>query len=485
MSQNLNTIPAFDGTNYGYWKVRVRFFLKSIDCWKIVETGWTKPADATPELVPEKAAWLSNDKAFHALCQALLLFEFARISNCEFAQEAVLILETTYEGIKLVKSIKLQMLISRFEEIKMMEDETFGEFYSKMSDLRNSMVSLGKFILDLKLISKILRSLPEHFRIKVTTIEESKDLEEMKIEELVGSLQTYEISLPLVKKVKTIAPKASKKKVKVSSEDDFENEEEVVAMLAKNFGRLMRNDQFKKKFFERLKKAPKESEPEEAEKKDPRGPRCFESSGFGHIRADCGNLKQRKRKAYNTTLSDESEEEESPEQEKFLGFVAPHPEHSDKDREELKEAYKILYVEFEKHREARKQHIHELNNLQIEKSSVERVTNEKLTHMLSIQKSSTNKTGLGYVAPPSDIPSTSRTVFVKPTVPEPPLTVMEKGKDIISGDIPITQKLPTIRQPPICHLYGVLSQATKNKTFTSENICSSASKDRSHKEYLA
>jgi hypothetical protein len=115
-----------------------------------------------------------------------------------------------------------------------------------MSDLRNSMVSLGKTILDVKLIRKILRSLLKHFRIKVTTIEESKDLKEMKIEELVGSFQTYELSLPPVKKVKTIALKASKKKVEVSSEDDSEDEEKVVAMLAKKFGRLMRNDMFKK-----------------------------------------------------------------------------------------------------------------------------------------------------------------------------------------------------------------------------------------------
>jgi hypothetical protein len=115
--------------------------------------------------------------------------------------------------------------------------------------------------------------------------------------------------------------------------------------------------------------------------------------------------------------------------------VAPHEEeedsyyskHSDEDGEELKEAYKILYIEFEKLRKARKQHIHELNSLQTEKSSLllkiqdleekllekqiqlERVTDEKLTHMLSIQKSPTNKTRLGYVAPPSNIPSTSRT----------------------------------------------------------------------------
>jgi hypothetical protein len=151
--------------------------------------------------------------------------------------------------------------------------------------------------------------------------------------------------------------------------------------------------------------------------------------------------------------------------------VAPHEEkedsyyseHSDEDGEELKEAYKILYVEFKKLREARKQHIHELNSLQIEKSSLllkiqnleemllethlqlERVTDEKLTHMLLIQKSPIDKTGLGYVAPPSEIPSTSRIVFVKPIV-------VDKGKDIINGDVPVTQKLPTIRRPPICHL---------------------------------
>jgi len=48
----------------------------------------------------------------------------------------------------------------------------------------------------------------------VTTIEESNNLEEMKIEELVGSLQTYEYSLPPVRNAKTIALKASKKKTK-------------------------------------------------------------------------------------------------------------------------------------------------------------------------------------------------------------------------------------------------------------------------------
>jgi hypothetical protein len=150
------------------------------------------------------------------------------------------------------------MLISKFEEIKMMEDETFGEFYSKMSNLRNQIVSLGETVSDAKLIRKILRSLPERFRIKVTTIEESKDLEEMKIEELVGSLQTYELSLPIVKKLKTIALKASKKKVEVSFGDVSMDEEKVVAMLAKNFS-SKRNERFKNKFSKKNEEGPQRS----------------------------------------------------------------------------------------------------------------------------------------------------------------------------------------------------------------------------------
>jgi len=54
----------------------MRFFLKSIDCRK---TGWIERADKNIELVNEKNARLSNDKALHALCQELSLSEFTKI----------------------------------------------------------------------------------------------------------------------------------------------------------------------------------------------------------------------------------------------------------------------------------------------------------------------------------------------------------------------------------------------------------------------
>ena len=49
---------------------------------------------------------------------------------------------------------------------------------------------------DSKIVWKILRFLPERLRLKVAAKEESEDLDFMKVEELVGSLKTYELSLP-------------------------------------------------------------------------------------------------------------------------------------------------------------------------------------------------------------------------------------------------------------------------------------------------
>jgi hypothetical protein len=77
------------------------------------------------------------------------------------------------------------------------------------------------------------------------------------------------------------------------------------------------------------------------------------------------------------TLSDESEEKEAPESEKFLAFVAPlvevedfyYSEHSD-NWDELMEAYKTLYVEYEKLREGRKKHLHDMKSLQTKKTSL-------------------------------------------------------------------------------------------------------------------
>ena len=90
-------------------------------------------------------------------------------------------METTYEGTKKVKDNKLQMLTTRFEELNISEDESFDSFYGKLNEMVIGKFNLGEKTEDYKIVRKILHFLPESFHAKVTAIEDSKDLDEIKI----------------------------------------------------------------------------------------------------------------------------------------------------------------------------------------------------------------------------------------------------------------------------------------------------------------
>ena len=78
----------------------------------------------------------------------------------------------------------------------MSEDKSFDSFYGKLNEVVIGKFNLGEKTKDSKMVKLILQSLSESFYVEVTAIEESKDLDEIKIQELIGSLQTYEQSLP-------------------------------------------------------------------------------------------------------------------------------------------------------------------------------------------------------------------------------------------------------------------------------------------------
>ena len=78
----------------------------------------------------------------------------------------------------------------------MSDDESFDEFYAKFNNIVNSTYNLGEIYDQPKIVRKILRSLTKNFRPKVTTITESKDVDSIPVDELVGSLQSYEWTYP-------------------------------------------------------------------------------------------------------------------------------------------------------------------------------------------------------------------------------------------------------------------------------------------------
>ena len=149
----------------------MRVFLCSIDdiVWDAIEIGWTR-SGATKSTWDKAALAAANDnsKALNAIFCGVSPDEFHRISHITVAKEAWEILETTYKGMKKVKDTKLQMLTTRFEELKMSEDESFDSFYSKLNEVIVSKFNLGEKTEDSKIVRKILRSLPESFRAKVS-----------------------------------------------------------------------------------------------------------------------------------------------------------------------------------------------------------------------------------------------------------------------------------------------------------------------------
>ena len=93
--QSLIIPHLFDGTNYAYWKVRMRAFLQSLDekVWQAVEIGCTKPTEAPANRDDAKIKAANfNSRALNALFSAVTKEEFKKISSTETAKEAWTIL---------------------------------------------------------------------------------------------------------------------------------------------------------------------------------------------------------------------------------------------------------------------------------------------------------------------------------------------------------------------------------------------------------
>ncbi|CAM8934137.1 unnamed protein product [Rhodiola kirilowii] len=205
--QSTNRPPLHEGPNYGYWKSKMKVFLKSLDekAWRDVLVGWTQPMMANPEgvVVPKpEALWTDvdekaatgNSKAMNAIFSRVDENVFKLIANWEVAKEAWDTIRTAYEGTNKVRNSRMQMVTTKFKDLRMKEEETITEFNARVLDLSNEAAALGKSIEEEKMTSKVLRSLPQRFAMKVTAIEEMHDITELKLEDLMGSLRTHEMN---------------------------------------------------------------------------------------------------------------------------------------------------------------------------------------------------------------------------------------------------------------------------------------------------
>ena len=123
----------------------------------------------------------------------------------------------------------------------MEEDELFDEFYARLKDIVNSFFNLGETIPKPKIVRKVLRSLPERFHVKITTIKELKDIDKIPLTELVGNLQTYELGLTRIGKLgksKSMALKAKNNDIYESLDDE---DSKIKSYITRQFKKFMKN----------------------------------------------------------------------------------------------------------------------------------------------------------------------------------------------------------------------------------------------------
>ena len=317
----------------------MKAFLKSIDkrVWLSVENSWERPTNAIDEwTTAQKEAASFNSKAINTILNAVYMEEFKRISNVEIAHTAWNILQTVYEGIKAVKINKLQQLTSRFESIKTSDNECFDEFYAKLNDIVNSAFNLGEVYDQPKIIRKILKSLTEDFRPKVTVIIESKDVDSILVNELVESLQSYEFDIPKSNKPKSMALKSINDVNDCGFDDELSSTEDTY--LVKNFRNFLINNN--KRTRNRNNVDPKNVKKNETAKNNNSkkskdkvgqssnsslGQQCYGCQGYDHLKYECPTFLGSKGKTMAVTLSDDEvsdHESQSDQEGNFMTFTA-------------------------------------------------------------------------------------------------------------------------------------------------------------------
>ena len=107
-----------------------------------------------------------------------------------------------------------------------------------MKDIVNSAFNLGETIPEPKIVRKVLKYLLERLHAKITTIKESKDIDQIPLTELVDNLQTYELGLTRIgksSKSKRMALKAKSSDTDESSDDEDSKMKSYITMQFKKF----------------------------------------------------------------------------------------------------------------------------------------------------------------------------------------------------------------------------------------------------------
>jgi gag-polypeptide of LTR copia-type/Domain of unknown function (DUF4219) len=202
------SVPKLMKSNYDNWSIQIKALLGAQDVWDIIEIGYIEPENIVLLTVQQlkllKEKKVADKTALYILYQGVDEVRFEKVVEATTSKKVWEILQTAYKGADRVKQIRLQTLRCEFEMLRMNSTEGVSDYITRVQIVMNQLKRNGESLSEQRVVEKILRSLTDTFKNMVCAIEESKDLIELTVNELAGSLLGYEQRNNLKKKKETL-----------------------------------------------------------------------------------------------------------------------------------------------------------------------------------------------------------------------------------------------------------------------------------------
>ncbi|XP_074322922.1 uncharacterized protein LOC141659890 [Apium graveolens] len=177
--------PMLTRSNYTAWSVKMRVVMQAHSIWEAVE-----PKDLNAS-IEDKTNKVALAVIFQAIPEDMLL----SLADKTSAKEAWEALKMMCLGANRVKKARAQTLRAKFENLSMKDADVVDDFTLKLNGIVTNIRTLGETIEESVIVKKLLRSVSSKFLQITSTIEQFSNLEEMTVEEAVGSLKAHEEQL--------------------------------------------------------------------------------------------------------------------------------------------------------------------------------------------------------------------------------------------------------------------------------------------------
>src|SRR3954465_13256847 len=322
--------PIFDGTDYPYWKNKMRMHLEAIDkdLWDIVEQGIPEAnLLTTPDTV--KKNWQLDAKARSIIGGHLNKAQFNRINGLDTAKKIWTRLSKVNEGVSAQRDSRIDTLCSLFNRFKRLDNEHVHQTFDRLTDISNELQALGAADTTYhEVVKKLLRSLDVSFEFLSLMIQQRPDFKTLDPADILERLNAHELKLsekrdlysstPKVRALKAKARRVSSDEESEADTDDPETLSRELALLTRKFQRFTKKNRFGNSSRSSSRKS-KYDDYVEARKRV-----CHKCKKPGHYIADCPlwekEAKLKKKKKGKDESSDEKTKKKSSRSSKSSGY---------------------------------------------------------------------------------------------------------------------------------------------------------------------